>query len=444
MHRGWRNDSFWTHPWIYRTFLKRIPVFFDTRALIKSQYWQRTMHDSLAAQKIRRTAEHAAHIPLWENVMRENEIRPEDLSIDSLATLPIISKKTFASLSPEQYCDMRRARQSVYDHTSGSTGRPLNFWFDWMSELRSFAITERIMRSVGTARLPVVYMRSRYRQGFTFRKHIWFFLRGFGSVQYRLRDLLDIGKRLHGKFILYGYTSSVVEVARQLRDAEESMPVAAVMATGENISPTSRALVEETLSSDFRMVYASREAGWLAFECEYKTMHINEEWAYIEIVDSEGKRIPDGEEGRIIVTCFEARAMPLIRYDIGDRGVRNRSTCACKRTLDTLHMSGREAEYIRFSNGYVVSLLDISAAVDSFAGAVQQFQIILRGEADFLIRVIPGPLFDEVLDTLSELLTRTIHPSAQISWEKVESISEAESGKARYFIRETTNTHADI
>ena len=42
---------------------------------------------------------------------------------------------------------------------------------------------------------------------------------------------------------------------------------------------------------------------------------------YVEIVDSEGKRVPDGCEGDVLVTSLTNFAMPLIRYRIGDRGV---------------------------------------------------------------------------------------------------------------------------
>lgn len=434
LKRGLRSDSFWTRPRIYGSALARIPLLIDSLVLSKSQFWPRARLEELVTLKLRAMARNAAHVPLWRDLMRERQIEPDALTAETLQKLPIISKKDFRMMDPNEYCDMSLAKRSVPDHTSGSTGRPFNFFFDWASELRSFAITERIVRSVPGPRLPVLYMRSRYRQGFTFYKHLWFYLRGFSSVPYRMDDLLAVFKKYRGKLVLYGYTSSIVEVARELKARGVRRPVQAVMATGENIFPSSRALVEEMLSPDFRMVYASREAGWLGFECEHKTMHLNEEWAYVEIVDDGGARVPDGVEGRVIVSCFEPRMMPLIRYEIGDRGKRMRSACKCGRTLDSIVMTGRTAEYIPFPDGRAASLLDISAALDGYAAAIRQFQILVKDEAEFVIRVLPAPRFEEMRDTMSEHLVRVIHPSARISWEIVDEIPEAASGKATYFI----------
>ena len=42
---------------------------------------------------------------------------------------------------------------------------------------------------------------------------------------------------------------------------------------------------------------------------------------YVEIVDTNGRVLQDGSEGEVCVTCFTNKAMPFVRYLVGDKGV---------------------------------------------------------------------------------------------------------------------------
>ncbi len=45
-------------------------------------------------------------------------------------------------------------------------------------------------------------------------------------------------------------------------------------------------------------------------------------WAnYLEIVDDAGNRVTDGTRGAILITSLTNKAMPIIRYKIGDLGI---------------------------------------------------------------------------------------------------------------------------
>ena len=438
LKRGWRNDAFWTSSRIFNSFLIRVPLYFDTRALMKSQYWSREMLEMLRDERLRDVLRTAPHVAYWRELMQRAAIGPEDNPLVALWKLPITSKKELLDQDRRTITDEGLLSKSTPDHTSGSTGRPLHFYFDRHAELRSFAVTERTLRTAtDDRRFPVVYMRARHRNGFTFRKHFWFFLRGYNSIRVRLEEFLKLGERFPRGFILYGYTSSVIEIARQLSKRSARLPIKAAMATGEGIRESDRTFIEETFKAPFFHVYASREAGWLAFECQEHRMHMNEEWAYLEIVDNEGRTVPNGTEGSIIVTTFDNRVMPFIRYAIGDRGVISDEPCPCGRTLRTIRILGRATDIIELTDGRTSSLLDISSTFDMFWDTVKQFQLVQKGPLSFDVRVIPGSKFAEMKDVLEGHLVRALHPSVSIQWEIVDSIPEAESGKALYFIRRT-------
>ena len=437
LKKSWRSDSFWTHPGIYKSFLKYIPLYFDTDALMQSQYWSREKIEALQDARLRKLFKDAPRVPFWDDVFQRAGITAGMPVREALRLLPITSKKDFADRSLEDIADTSLLAKSDGDHTSGSTGRPFHFYQDWHASLRSFAVTERIFRTVtGGTRYPIVYMRARERNGFTPWRHAWFFLRGHHSIRFRMDDFRRLGKKYPDGFILYGYTSSVVEVARQMGKQGIKLPIRAVMAAGENLSHADRAFVERVMKAQLFTLYASRETGFLAYECEQHKLHLSEEWAYIEIVDEAGAPLSPGKEGRIIVTCFDNRVMPFIRYELGDQGIISDTLCPCGRTLRTITLRGRTAELIELEDDRKVSLLDISATIDGYWNTIRQFQLVQKSKLDFIVKVVPGPRFEIGYSELEGELVRLIHPHVRIQWETVEAIPEAKSGKAVYFIRD--------
>ena len=93
--------------------------------------------------------------------------------------------------------------------------------------------------------------------------------------------------------------------------------------------------------------YGSREIGLGgAVTCQaFEGMHIRENDIYPEIIDKEGRVLPDGEWGELVITTMEAEAMPLIRYRTGDRTRILKEPCpcgSCITRIDRLRRMGKE------------------------------------------------------------------------------------------------------
>lgn len=434
LQKRWiRSDRIWTHPWAYRTFLAYIPLLLDTWALRKSQYWPRAKLRGLQDARLASLLHDARCISYWRDLI---PALPQNLSIrDRFARLPVTRKADFASRPRPDITYAPLLSRSDPDNTSGSTGKPFHFFHDWGSSLRSFAVTERIFRATGR-RVPIVYMRARARNGFTFYRHIWFFLRGYNSVKYRIDEFLELSRSLAGGFILYGYTSWIVELARHLQRIGSTTNVDRVYVAGEHLAPQDKELLEQVFGVPLFSLYASRETGFLGFECVEHRLHVCEEWALIEIVDADGVLLPNGTEGRIIVTPFDNRVMPFIRYELGDRGILSDTPCPCGRSLLTLLFKGRTSERIELEDGRTASLLDVSFMLGHYKDTIRQYQLIQKGLSEFIVRIVPGPRFSEKKDLIEALVIRLLHPRVRISWDEVGEIAEAPSGKATYFIRD--------
>ncbi|MBP9669736.1 MAG: phenylacetate--CoA ligase family protein [Candidatus Pacebacteria bacterium] len=262
-----------------------------------------------------------------------------------------------------------------------------------------------------------------------------FYLTASADIAFRLPELIATLVSQRTPVILYGYTSWIIEMAKQVRRGVTVPPVYALVATGEGISATDRKMIETVFDAPFYTTYATRELGWLGFECEERRMHINEEWAFVEILDDHDAPVTPGHMGRIIVTTFDNSVMPFIRYAIGDRGSIDTESCPCGRTLRTITFSGRQSDRIELEDGQSFSLLDISPLFDSYWDAVHQYQMIQTAPLAFTIRIVPGPEFESRLDALHQRMVRAMHPRVHISWERVDTIAPAKSGKAVYYLR---------
>ena len=101
--------------------------------------------------------------------------------------------------------------------------------------------------------------------------------------------------------------------------------------SGEPLSAAVRRRIASAFAAPVSMVYTLTELGTIATECVEGSYHVEEEAAWVEVVDESGRAVAAGVEGEIVATSLVNRAMPLVRYRTGDRGRWRRLPCRCGR-----------------------------------------------------------------------------------------------------------------
>lgn len=437
--RGMRNDLIWTHTIPFRIGLvKRIPVYLDTHALLESQYWPREKLFQLQKIRLQEVVRAAAQIPLWYwRFIKSNFGYDSSLDYDAFQRLPLNTKKDFENRHYTSYTAPIRYGELIVSRTSGSTGTPLKFYQDGSYELRQYGICGRMLQTAaaGDSQAPVVATRVRIRPGFSLDPRHFFFVQGYNSIRHRLPELVRHLQTYNERVTLYGFSSAMLELARACSELEVQLPVKSIVASGETLQISQREEIKEAFRADVFLCYTTSELGWLGFECEHHRIHINEESFYVEITDNNGTPLPEEAEGKIVVTPFDTRVMPFIRYDTGDRGSISNEFCPCGRTLRTIKVLGRQIAYLSFADNRIVSLLDLSSAFDAYSSAVRQFQVIQTSDDSITVRIVPRKKFDAIKEKLARRLTALIHPKLHMGWEMVENIPEGPNGKAVYFVR---------
>ena len=105
------------------------------------------------------------------------------------------------------------------------------------------------------------------------------------------------------------------------------------------------------------------------------------------IVDREGRPLPDGESGEIVLSNLVNRGSVLLNYRVGDLGRISTGACTCGRTTRVLaDLEGRTSEYITRADGSFTGPYHVMQAVTHVPG-IARFQLVQVSETSFELRL---------------------------------------------------------
>lgn len=276
--------------------------------------------------------------------------------LSELANLPVLEKTQLRERPTEDFLadgvDLDRSRRF---QTSGSTGHRVTVWHDAVTHdyhmaacFRRFAAT-RIYRP--THRLTHIRPYAVPGRGFEklklFRRHQILSHLPMEEIKAELlanRPHVLAGQPVHMREVLRALTAEeMTRLRRTLR---------MVFTESELLSPEHRAKLVSGFGVPVFDEYSAFEILNIYFECAHGGKHLAEDRIHVEVLDEAGNVLPDGEEGRLIITPYMERAMPLIRYAIGDIGVIQTEPCKCGRKFRTLELTkGRANDFVILPSG---------------------------------------------------------------------------------------------
>ena len=193
---------------------------------------------------------------------------------------------------------------------------------------------------------------------------------------------------------IYGLPSALLEAGQVLRSSGARLRVRRIFTSGELLRPAVRQAIAAAFEAPVYDVYGSSETKEIAWECPAGGMHINADVVRVEVLDEDNRPVPRGVEGNLVATLLVNRAMPLLRYRIGDRGSLLAGRCECRHPFPLLGVvTGRRADMLVLEGGHRVSPYAVTCAMER-VGDVLRYQItqlepsrlrvraILDGEAD--------------------------------------------------------------
>ncbi len=388
----------------------------------------------------------AAKSPFYRERFRAAGFAPEDLSdTGDLAGLPLVTKDDIRERLGDMLVEDIDPAGLVTMTTSGSTGVSLKLHMDEASRQwkRACAIRhdmwsgwrrgERVGAVWGnpeSAKNWRLYLRN-----LLLTRHI-----PLDTLRMDEASMARFNERLLRKrpTLLFGHAHSLYLFARFLagRGLRPIRP-RGVISTAMVLHDFERQTIEEVFETRVFNRYGCEEVSLIASECEaHEGLHVNCDTLVVEVVDAAGKPVPPGRPGAVVVTDLTNRAMPVIRYKVGDVARFKETPCSCGRAYPLLDgVEGRIADYVRTPDGGYVSGISLTENFAMDLEGVKQLQIVQEAIDLLRFRIVPEGAFTAAqLERLAVLVRQRFGDRMRHEVEMVASVQSERSGKYRFCI----------
>jgi phenylacetate-CoA ligase len=416
------------------------------RELERTQWWDPERIAELRLSRLRAMlADIERDVPYYRSLFARIGFSADELhSEHDLAVLPLLEKPTIRANSSAM--KSHNARHLTRYNTGGSTGEPLVFFMGRARVSHDVAAKWRATRWWGVDigdREAVVWGspveltrqdRLRAQRDRVLRTHL---LPAFEMSPVRLDEFVAALVRLRPR-MLFGYPSALAHIAchaQQRKVDLRGIGVEAAFVTSEKLYEDQRRAIAEAFACRVADGYGGRDAGFVAHECPEGRMHISAEDIVVEIVGVDGRRLPHGEAGEIVVTHTRTADFPFVRYRTGDIGVLSGERCPCGRGLPVLaRIEGRATDLIYAADGTAMHALALIYVVRDLEGVVQ-FRIVQESLAETRVQIVPGAGFTEqTVQAIERGFQKRLGRLVHVIVERVVAIAPTASGKHRYVV----------
>lgn len=411
-----------------------------------SQWWSAEQLERYRLDRLRGfLSDVARHSPYYAGVFERAGFKPEAMtSLDGLRALPFLTKQLIRANTDDIRAD--DASDLARFNTGGSSGEPLIFFIGKERVTHDVAAKWRATRwwNVDIGDPEIVVWGSPIELGAQDRVRLvrdrmmrTELLPAFEMSEQKL-DAFVARIRERRPAMLFGYPSAISHIATHAKRrgiAMDDLGVKVVFVTSERLYDHQRDVIENAFGCPVANGYGGRDAGFIAHQCPSGSMHITAEDVIVEIVDSEGRVLPEGQSGEIVVTHMATRDFPFIRYRTGDVGVLDDQPCVCGRGLPVLkEIQGRSTDFVVAKDGTVMHGLSLVYVLRDLP-AVAEFKIMQ--ESIDLTRVVvrPGEGFNaEAEQSIRKGLQQRLGAEVSIEVELVDQMPVEKSGKFRYVV----------
>jgi len=408
-----------------------------TRRRGQEQWYALNRLTEIRRVRLRRLVEAAVTTPYYQEVFRIAGVAPAELTDEqALTRLPLLEKSTLQERGSE-LLSKGSSPASVTIATSGSTGLPLRIVRSIEDQAEVSAVWARLFRAYGRRpfdrQVNIGSGRSVAQKGpaAMLRKlgvlqvHQ---LSSFDPMEHQLKVLQRVKPQL---LSAYGIGLELISEAVMAAGIQDIRP-RIVYTSGTTLSPRGKALAEAAFGVRPLDVYAANEVGPIGWECPEQPggLHLNDDVQITEVVDEQGRPVPPGQVGQVVVTQLLCRSQPLLRYHIGDLACLRTDLCTCGRGFRLMSsVLGRTLHTIRAPDGRTLNTVVVSAIMGRIPG-IRRYQIKQTGTHELLVLVIPGSEWSPgTEEAIHRGFRERLGESFNYEVRKVEDIQLAPSGK---------------
>ncbi len=386
-------------------------------------------------------------VPFYKKFYNERGFNPSMLTTPETWELVPILEKRFVRDNLEEMKDPSAKPKFIsYTQTGGSTGTPMRVYTDRrhlveVQTWRAFGhwgISPADNEGIIHRRVPTTFvskMKNRLLWWPTKRAYL-------NASSMSWEDVAKFVNDLKHKNIVWiqGYVGGLEMVADyMIKHNLKVDTLRMVWSTSAPLHDSVRMKMERAFGCKIMNQYGCNEMGNIAMQCPHcEDLHIEYDMAHIDIVDTKGHLLMD-EEGDILLTHLRNRVAPLIKYRLGDRGVRLSRQCACGNPMPLMSpVKGRISDAVYTPSGVLITGEYLTAIFDKYALLFSQYQV--KQWDDYSITVyVKAYKNDEItqaaLKCIQSQLNKDTRGEMPVNIELTDYI-KSNKGKIQYIISE--------
>jgi phenylacetate-coenzyme A ligase PaaK-like adenylate-forming protein len=247
---------------------------------------------------------------------------------------------------------------------------------------------------------------------------------------------------------LYSYPSVLGLLATERAAGRLRIDPTTIVSSGETHTDETVRAVRAVWDVPWYQIYGTTEVPMLGAHCsEHTGVHLFEDLAIVEVVDSNNRPVPAGQRGnRLLVTNLVNRTLPLIRYVITDLATAAEQPCPCGRPFAVLSaLDGRSDDILHLptagGGNVAVHPLALRSAMATVAD-LAQYRILHEGtkmtvSATLRAGAAPEPAAAAITDRIGAKLAALGVEGVQLDVRLVPRIEEGRDAAGKFRIIES-------
>lgn len=369
-------------------------------------------------------------------------------SFDNWNDLPVLTKKDLQKPLLERLSNGYSEKSVFINKTSGSSGDPFVFAKDkyvhaltWASIIYRFGWYGIDFNSSYQARFYGIpldklgYYKERFKD---------FLSRRYRFPIFDLSDTVLDGVLKHFKTkkfdYINGYTSSIVLFGKYLQTRNiiltDVCPTLKVcMVTSEMLFEEDKIVLEKHLGVPIVNEYGASELDLIAFQNPNGEWQVNAETLFVEILDEKNQPVPNGTEGKVVITSLYNKAHPFIRYEIGDVGILDEKSTPKKPILKKL--IGRTSDVALLPSGKKspgLTFYYVTKSIIEDDGNVKEFIVRQKTLDSFEIDYVSETeLTLEQIAAIEKAIEKYLEPNLIFTYNRKNILKRTARGKLKQF-----------
>ncbi len=400
--------------------------------------------------------ESGTNVPYWRRLFKDIKFDPTSItSLEDLKELPLLNKDMIKENYPDFISEKADFDELTYMTTGGSTGAPLKILMNKETRSKSHAATRYYLKKAGiTPGLEKGIRLHGNHISTEFTEQGQFWIEEGNRLTMSVSNITS--DNCHGYMqairdfkpnYIHAYASALSLLCQYAEKNNEAFPssIKNIFCDSETVYSWQKKLIFRSTNALFYNIYGHTESAGMAITFPNSEQLEALPIGIMEILDTNNENLKyPTEEGQIVVTGFNNKIMPFIRYQTSDVAEIGTASKTSKRFFEPVlsNIKGRVQDYVVGLDNSIVPAAPLLFDYNFDWTGIDLFQVYQSEKGKLEFKIVKSRLFDS---SESILKKRIIESFSQIFGKQFiifvsfhEHISVTQRGKYRYIDQKLT------